>query len=62
MNGTKKVRKMKVNDLVKTIGYNRNRLSHFTFYLYNYHNDDGLTISDPSLDDYIFLCDRKILD
>lgn len=31
---------MKVNDLVKTIGYTRNRLDHFVFNLYEPYEDN----------------------
>lgn len=51
---------MKVNDLVKTIGYTRNRLDHFEFNLYAPYNDDWILIKNPTADDYIFLCDREI--
>ena len=52
--------KVKVNDLVKTIGYTRNRLDHFEFYLFDSYNDDWITIKKATVDEYILLCDRDI--
>lgn len=52
--------KVKVNDLVKTIGYARNRLDHFEFYLFDPYNDDWITIKKATVDEYILLCDRDI--
>lgn len=51
---------MKVNDLVKTIGYTRNRLDHFVFYLYEPYEDSWITIRNATTDDYIHLCDRSV--
>ena len=51
---------MKVNDLVKTIGYTRNRLDHFVFNLYEPYEDNWITIRNATVDDYIYLCDRSV--
>lgn len=53
---------MKVNDLVSSIGYTKNILSHFSIILYNADADDFMTIKAPTADEYIHLCDRKIID
>jgi hypothetical protein len=53
---------MKVNDLVSSIGYTKNILSHFSIVLYNAGADDFMTIKAPTADEYIHLCDRKIID
>lgn len=53
---------MKVNDLVSSIGYTRNILSHFSIILYNVNTDNLITIKAPTADEYIHLCDRKIID
>ncbi len=53
---------MKVNDLVSSIGYTKNILSHFSIVLYNADADDFVTIKAPTADEYIHLCDRKIID
>lgn len=53
---------MKVNDLVKTIGYTRNRLDHFVFYLWRSQDDKIIKIDNPTLDEYVFLCDREVND
>lgn len=51
---------MTVNDFVKTIGYTKNRLNHFNFYIFDDHSEDGILILHPTTDDYIFLCDREV--
>lgn len=51
---------MTVNDFVRTIGYTKNRLNHFNFYIFDDNVEDGILISHPTVDDYIFLCDREV--
>lgn len=51
-----------VNDLVSTIGYTRNRLDHFNFSLWNPETDEWIIIRNPTIDDYILLCDREVVD
>lgn len=51
-----------VNDLVSTIGYTRNRLSHFHFTIWNPETDEWIIIKEPNADEYILLCDREIVD
>lgn len=53
---------MKVNDLVSSIGYTKNILSHFSIVLYNVNTDNFITIKAPTADEYIHLCNRKIID
>lgn len=53
---------MVVNDMIKTFGYARNRLSHFNILLYDPITEDWITIGHPSIDDYIYLCDREVVD
>lgn len=52
--------KMIVNDLVQTIGYTRNRINHFEFCIYNPYDDEWIIIRNPTLDDYVFLCNRVV--
>lgn len=53
---------MKVNEIVKTIGYTRNRLEHFEFGLYDPLEEKWISISNATADDYIFLCDREVVE
>lgn len=54
---------MIVNDLVKTIGYTRDKLKYFEFYICNKEDDFiGFTIKDISADDYISFCDKEVYD
>ncbi len=53
---------MKVNDFVKTIGYTRDRLTHFNFWIYDYKHYTYYKIDKPTVDDYIFLCDRDVVE
>lgn len=54
---------MKVNDFVKTIGFIKNKLKHFSFYLYDDNDyNNSISINEVTLDDYIHLCDRKVID
>lgn len=53
---------MKVNDLVSSTGYTRNILSHFTITIYDVETDDFISIKNPTLDEYVNLCDRKVLE
>lgn len=53
---------MIVNDLVKTIGYTRNKLDHFEFCIWNPVMDDWITLRKVNADQYVHICDREILD
>lgn len=53
---------MIVNDLVKTIGYTRNKLDHFKFYIWNPVMDDWITLRKTTADQYVHICDREVLD
>lgn len=53
---------MFVNDLVKTYGYTRHKLEHFTISIYNPTTDDWMEIKKPTADEYIHLCDRLVVD
>lgn len=53
---------MTVNDIVKTIGYTRDKLDHFEFCLWNPVMDDWITIHKATVDEYINICDREIID
>ncbi len=49
-----------VNDIVSTIGFTRDILSHFEFSLWDPKHDSWILIKHPTIDDYIFLCDREV--
>lgn len=53
---------MIVNDLVKTIGYTRNKLDHFEFCIWNPVMDDWITLRKTTADQYVHICDREVLD
>lgn len=53
---------MKVNDLVSSTGYTHNILSHFIITLYDAETDDFISIKNPTLDEYVNLCERKVLE
>lgn len=53
---------MKVYDLLKCIGVTKDILSCVTITLYNPNTEEIIDIVDPTIDDYIHLCDRKILE
>lgn len=53
---------MIVNDLVKTIGYTRNKLNHFEFCIWNPVLDDWITLHNITADQYIHICDREVID
>ena len=53
---------MFVNDLVKTYGYTRDKLTHFNILIFNPITDDWITIKNPTADEYIHLCDRIVVD
>lgn len=53
---------MLVNDMIKRYGYIRNRLNHFTFSIFNPQREDWIVIKHPTADEYIYLCDREIID
>lgn len=53
---------MFVNDMIKTYGYTRDKLSHFNIAIFNPITDDWITIKHPTADEYIHLCDRSIVD
>ena len=51
-----------VNDLVKSYGYTRDRLTHFEISIWYSDQDEWATIKAPSADEYIEVCDRPIVD
>ena len=51
---------MIVNDLLKTYGYTRDRLNHFSFALFDPRTEDWINIPRPTADEYVYLCDRKV--
>lgn len=53
---------MIVNDLVKTIGYTRNKLDHFEFCIWNPVLDDWITLRNTTADQYVYICDREVID
>lgn len=53
---------MIVNDIVKTIGYTRDKLKHFEFCIWNPILDDWITLRNPTADQYIHICDRNVID
>lgn len=53
---------MIVNDIVKSIGYTRDKLDHFEFCIWNPMTDEWITIRKPTSDEYIYICDREIID
>jgi hypothetical protein len=53
---------MIVNDLVKTIGYTRNKLDHFEFCIWNPVLDDWITLRNTTADQYVHICDREVID
>lgn len=53
---------MFVNELIKTYGYTRDKLTHFNISIFNPITDDWITIKHPTADEYIQLCDRQIID
>lgn len=53
---------MIVNDMVKTFGYTRDRLNHFTISIFDFSTDGFATIRHPTADEYVFLCDRPVID
>ena len=53
---------MIVNDLVKTIGYTRDKLNHFEFCIWNSIMDDWITLRNITADQYVHICDREVID
>ena len=53
---------MIVNDLVKTIGYIRNKLNHFEFCIWNPVLDDWIILRNVTADQYVHICDREVID
>lgn len=53
---------MFVNELIKTYGYTRDKLTHFNVLIFNPITDDWITIKNPTADEYIHLCDRVVVD
>lgn len=53
---------MKVNELVKSSGYTKDILSHFIITLFDNDTDYFICIKEPTLDEYVHLCDRKVLE
>lgn len=53
---------MIVNDIVKTIGYTRDKLKHFEFCIWNPVLDDWITLRNVTSDQYVYICDREVID
>lgn len=53
---------MIVNDLVKTYSYTKDKLEHFTISLFDLITEDWIEIKHPTIDEYIYLCDRDIVE
>lgn len=53
---------MRVNELVNTIGYTKNILSHISIVMFNLKTEAMISVKHPTADEYIKLCDRKILE
>lgn len=53
---------MTVNDMVKTFGYIRDRLNHFTISIFDFSTECFATIKHPTADEYVFLCDRPVIE
>lgn len=53
---------MVINDMLKTYCYTRNKLNHFNISIFNPFTDNWITIKHPTADEYIYLCDRNIVD
>lgn len=53
---------MKVNDLLKCMGVTKDILSCVTITLYDPDTEEIIDIVNPTADDYIHLCNRKILE
>ena len=53
---------MVVNDMVKTFGYTHDKLNHFTISIFDFSTDGFVTIRHPTADEYIFLCNRPVID
>jgi hypothetical protein len=53
---------MKVYKLVRSIGYTRNILNHFSFTLYDLETERIVRIQKPSADEYVQLCGRRVME
>lgn len=53
---------MKVYELVRSIGYTRNILNHFSFTLYDLETERIIEIQKPNVDEYIQLCGRDVME
>lgn len=53
---------MIVNELVKTFGFTRDKLSHFNIHLYKPVTEKWVTLKHPTVDEYIYVADRQVID
>lgn len=53
---------MKVYKLVRSIGYTRNILNHFSFTLYDIETERMIEIHNPNADEYVQLCGRDVME
>lgn len=53
---------MKVNKLINTMGYTKDILSHISIFIFNPKTETIIFVEQPTVDEYIKLCDRKILE
>jgi hypothetical protein len=53
---------MKVYELVRSIGYTRNILNHFSITMYDNETSNIVTVKRPSADEYVQLCGRDIME
>lgn len=53
---------MKVYKLVRSIGYTRNILNHFSFTLYDLETERIIRIQKPNADEYVQLCGRRVME
>ena len=53
---------MKVYKLVQSVGYVKNILDHFDILLYNAETEDFITVHNPTIDEYVQLCGRDIIE
>ena len=53
---------MKAYKLVRSIGYTRNILNHFSFTLYDLETERIIRIQKPSADEYVQLCGRRVME
>lgn len=53
---------MKVYKLVRSMGYIKNNLSHVSFVIMNLETDQIINVKNPTVDDYIHLCGRYVVE